>query len=86
MLKSIYRERVNFTESQNLKFKFIFLHVPKCFHVLPIYISDISLKHGLFIQNMLKVQFSPKTFMKFFESRVFAVGRLSYTKHEYFFI
>ena len=42
-----------------------------------------------FIDSVLKnftnqSSFSPKSFIKLFESSVFAMGRSSYTKHEYF--
>ncbi len=33
---------------------------------------------------MQKIPFSLKSSIKFFESRIFAMGRSSYTKHEYF--
>ncbi len=33
---------------------------------------------------MLKIQFSPKSFIKFVEARVFVMGRSSYMKHKYF--
>ncbi len=54
------------------------LFLPKFF------MTFCTMIHGYFIGNMPKIQFSPKSSITFFESRVFAMGRSSYTKQDYF--
>ncbi len=88
MLTRIYRERVNFTASQYLQFKFRGLLFCMCeifFMFYQFTFQKLALNTCYLIPNILKVLFSPKSSIIFFSSRwFFSMGRSSYTKHKYF--
>ena len=86
MLYSIYREKRSNLLDHNVfstNWGFSMLNVLKCRHVLLIYIwNKPNLKNtSYFIESRLKTLTHPP---KFFGSRIFAIGRSSYTKHKYF--